>query len=72
MTRKYHIRTQAEDLKIGDLFLHWAVMEDDIYPEASRIIDIKKSGKKRINVILADGRNHSLKPEMVVVIQSVA
>ena len=69
MTRIYHIRTQAEDLKVGDLFLHWAVMEDDIYPEASRIVEITENKDTR-QVKLEDDRDLSLKNEMVVVIQS--
>ena len=69
MTRTYHIKIQAEDLKIGDLFLHWDVMEDDIYPEASRITEITKNKDTR-QVKLEDDRDLSLKNEMVVVIQS--
>ena len=73
MTTLYYVQQKAEELKTGNMFCSWAVFEDGLYPEASQIMNIKESPrKKKLNVILADGRDLELKPEMLVVIQDYA
>ena len=73
MTQLVHVQRKAEDLKLGDMFCHWSMMDDGLYPEASRILDIKpEKDRPRFEVVLADGRTHLLKPGMIVVIQEVA
>ena len=74
MTQLVYIQLKAEDLRLGNMLAHWAVMDDGLYPDPSRIMDIHKknpNGKKLI-VKLADGRTMELMPEMLVVIQEVA
>ena len=73
MTASYYVQEKAEDLKVGNMFCHWAVFDDGLYPEASQITNIKESPrKKKLNVILADGRKLELFPDMLVVIQDYA
>lgn len=74
MTSLLYIEREAKHLKMGDLFCHWAIMEDGLYPEPSRILDIKddksryRKKKKNVQIILANGRDLALKPEMIVVV----
>ena len=69
--KKVYIELYAKDLKHGDLFAHWAVMEDGLYPEASRIHTIVIE-KKNVCISLDDGRVHNLKSGMNVVVKDVA
>ena len=73
MTQIVFVQQKAENLKVGNMFCHWAVFEDGLYPEASQIMNIKESPrKKKLKVILEDGRKLELFPDMLVVIQDYA
>lgn len=72
MTQLVYAARKAEDLKLGNMFAWWAVMPDGLYPEASRILDIKAESRQRFTVVLADGRTHLLRPEMIVIVQEIA
>lgn len=71
MTRGYYVEKKAEDLKIGDMFCHWAQMDDGLYPEAARILFIQTIDKK-LHIELADERKLELQPEMIVIVQELA
>lgn len=66
-----YIARKAEDLKVGDLFAHWAEMYDNLYPEASRIESIVKT-PKGMDIALEDCRTLELTTGMIVVIQELA
>ncbi len=68
MTQIVYIQVKAEDLRLGTMFCHWAVMNDGLYPEPRRILDIKKNGKK-LEIYLDDQTIKQLTPKQLVIIQ---
>ena len=42
MTSRYLVRTKAEDLKLGDMYVGWAADEANHGRPAHRILDIRK------------------------------
>ena len=73
MTKLIYVERLARDLKLGNLYCHWAVMEDGLYPEGRRILNISKSvnGRGKITITL-DDVEVKLNPEHIVVVQEIA
>ena len=72
--KKVYVQRQVSDLKIGDLFCHWAVMEDGLYPEPRPIQSIHIFKNKILIHMKFDGEEEikELLPAMIVVVQEAA
>ena len=71
MTKSYYVQRKADDLRIGNMFCHWAISQQQ---EPSRILDIRtpRSLKGMLKINLNDGTSLTLHPEHVVVVQELA
>jgi len=69
MTKTYYVKERAENLKLGDLFVDWAVAP--VYGEGHRILNIKNKGEY-LKVYLDDTRQFNLHPKHAVVIEVLA
>ena len=71
MTRIMLVERKVSDLKLGNMFVSWAIRGDEHYPQPVRVLNLKKSGDK-IKVYLADMSVHIFLPEHVVIVQEFA
>ena len=72
MTDVYYIEVLAEDLKLGSMFVAWALKTNPpVYGDPSRVLNIKDVGGL-LKVYLADCRVFRLHPEHKVIIQELA
>ena len=73
MTRTMYVQRKAEDLRLGNMYVHWAVLGEAKYHEPARIIGIVKlKGSKKIKISLDDLTQRSFNPEHLVIVQEVA
>ena len=74
MTSTYLAERKVEDLRLGDMFTSWAVMEDEKYPAPRRITNITylPTKKEFLRIWLEDGKNYDLGKDMVVIVREVA
>lgn len=72
--KKVYVQRQADNLKIGDLFCHWAVMKDGLYPKPRPIHSIHLFKNKMLIHLKTEDEEEikELLYSMVVVIQEVA
>jgi hypothetical protein len=71
MTEIYHVQRKADDLRLGNMFVDWAVMPRGPYPKPRRIINLKEH-KGNIRVYLDDMSTYVLRPEHIVIVQEIA
>ena len=72
MTQIYFVETVADDLKIGQMFVSWALRKDREYPDARRILDIKTQSDGKLKLWLDTLETIVLMPEQICVIREVA
>lgn len=77
MTRTYRVKKQAGDLKLGDKFIAWAMLKDDVEYKPRRILDIKDKsafGQEAASrtIVLDDGIRYTFHPEHIVLVEKVA
>jgi len=78
MTATYYCSRKAEDLRIGNLFVDWAIRkgkgEEVVYGLPTRITNIKVTDHvtDELRVDLQDGRKFRFMPQMEVVVMEFA
>ena len=72
MTRQYYVLRKADDLKLGNMYCHWAQEKDGKYYAPRRILAIQKTRDHKIKISLDDCSHFSFNPEHQVVIAEMA
>ena len=71
MTKQHYIMRKADDLRLGNMYVHWARQEEN-YQAPARILGIQMTKEKKIKITLDNGFSRSFHPEHEVVIAEVA
>ena len=72
MTRTWYVGRKAEDLRTGNMFVHWAAITSGKYPEGRRILGIQTCKGGQIKIGLDDLSHYKFEPKHVVMVSEVA